>query len=154
MKNHIQFNFAEIEKLVWGAALETFQHALVEILSTIDDFLMAKRDKNRFEYKEKKERTCITMLGPIVVKRRYYWDKDEKDWVYLLDQALELTKGTQVSAALKELVVIWATKGPSYRDVRDRLEDFFGEQILSHEKIRQLVIQSSDVLKKTLKEAP
>ena len=91
MKKHIQVTFAELEKLVWGAALETFQQALVEILSMIDDFLMAKRDKNRFECKDKKERTCITMLGPIVVNRRYYWDKDEKDWVYLLDQALELS---------------------------------------------------------------
>lgn len=148
MNEQIKINFAELEKLLWGTALETFQRAMAEILSLIDDYLMAKRDKSRYEYKEKKERTCITMLGNITIERRYYWDRDEHKWVFLLDDALGLDR-QQVSEALKELVVIWATKGPSYRDVRDRLKDLFGSQILSHEKIRQLLIESSDTVKKT-----
>lgn len=45
-----------------------------------------------------------------------------------------------VSDALKELVVTWKTKGPSYRDVRDRLDDLFNGQVLSHEKKGQLLI--------------
>ena len=148
MDKPIKINFAELEKLVWHTALETFQQAMVEILSLLDNYLMAKRDKSRYEYKERKKRTLITMLGSITIKRRYYWDRDEKKWVFLLDDVLSLNK-VAVSDALKELVVIWATKGPSYRDVRDRLEDLFGNQVLSHETIRQLLIKSSDILKKT-----
>jgi hypothetical protein len=122
---------------------------MVEILSLLDDYLMAKRDEKRYVFKELKKRTLITMIGSITIKRRYYWDRDEKEWVFLLDQALDLSRA-QVSAALKELVVIWATKGPSYRDTRDRLKDLFGSQVLSHETIRQTLIQSSDTLRKTL----
>jgi len=56
-----------------------------------------------------------------------------------------------VSDSLKELVVLWGAKGPSYRDVRDRLEDLFGSRVLSHEKIRQLLIKSSNTLQKAVK---
>ncbi len=145
MDKQIDVSFADIEKLMWTSVLETFQQAMVEILSLIDDYLMAHRDKSRYEYKERKARTCITTVGSITIKRRYYWDRDKHEWVYLLDEALGLDSGA-VSNSLKELVVIWATKGPSYRDVRDRLEDLFGSQVLSHETIRQLLIKSSEAL--------
>ena len=52
MNNQIQFNIHELEQLMWNAALETFQQSMVEILSMIDVYLMATRDKCRYEYKE------------------------------------------------------------------------------------------------------
>ncbi|GAW93208.1 hypothetical protein KKC1_23470, partial [Calderihabitans maritimus] len=52
-------------------------------------------------------------------------------WVYLLDQALRLDSHDRVGPGLTELVVVWATKGPSYRDSRDRLADLYGAQVLS-----------------------
>ena len=146
MNKQIKLNIHEIEQLLWNSVLETFQQAMVEILSMLDDFLMATRKKNRYEYKEKKKRTYVTKLGSITITRRYYWDKDNKEWVFLLDRALGLDTREQISPGLKELVVLWATKGPSYRDVRDRLKDLFGHQVLSHEKIRQILIQASDTL--------
>jgi len=140
-----KLNFAVIEKALWNVTLETFQYALVEILLTLDKYLMAKRNKSRYEYKELKEKTLLTMLGEVTIKRRYYWDTEQKEWVFLLDELLGI-KSTAVSDSLKELVVIWATKGPSYRDVRDRLHDLFNHQILSHEKIRQLLIETSETI--------
>ena len=127
---------------------------MVEILSTLDMYLMAKRDKSRYEYKEIKERTYVTMLGSITIKRRYYWDKHKKKWIYLLDQALGLGARGQVSSCLKELVVLWATKGPSYRDVQERLKDLYGYQVLSHEKIRQVLLRASGALKNAINEKP
>ncbi len=147
MNDKIKLNFAELEQLLWNTVLETFQQAMVEILSMLDKYLMAARDKKRYEYKEIKERTYVTMLGTITIKRRYYWDRDEKKWVYLLDEALKLNARDQVSSCLKELVVLWGTKGPSYRDVRERLKDMYGYQVLSHEKIRQILLQAADALK-------
>ncbi len=75
------------------------------------------------------------MVGSINISRRYYWDRREKEWVFLLDRALGIGAREQISACLKELVVLWGgTKGPSYRDARDRLKDLYGHQVLSHEK--------------------
>lgn len=154
MNGHINFSIADIEQLMWNAVLETFQQAMVEILSALDVYLMAKRDKNRYEYKEIKERNYVTMVGSININRRYYWDRREKKWVFLLDQALDLGAREQISACLKELVVLWGTKGPSYRDARDRLKDLYGYQVLSHEKIRQILVQASEMLKNSLNEKP
>jgi len=151
MEEQIKLSFATIEKTLWNLTLETFQRSLVEILSILDNYLMAKRNRSRYEYKERKEKTLITLLGEVTIKRRYYWDTEQNEWVYLLDELLGL-ESTAVSDSLKELVVIWATKGPSYRDVRDRLYDLFNSQILSHEKIRQLLIESSERLEQ--KEGP
>ncbi|MFY9257826.1 MAG: hypothetical protein WAP05_03815 [Dethiobacteria bacterium] len=58
MTDQIKFNMAELEQLLWKALLNILQQALIEILSTLDIYLMAKEDKNRYEYKEKKENWC------------------------------------------------------------------------------------------------
>jgi len=47
VSDQIKFNFAEIEQLLWDAVIETFQQAMVEILSMLDKYLMATRDKKR-----------------------------------------------------------------------------------------------------------
>jgi hypothetical protein len=154
LKGLINFNFSELEQLIWDAVQETFQQAMVEILSMLDLYLMSKRDPDRYELKEIKKRNYITMVGPIEINRRYYWDRHEKKWVYLLDQVLDLAPREQISTCLKELVVLWATKGPSYRDARDRLKDLFGYQVVSHEKIRHVLIQASETLRKRIIEKP
>jgi len=154
VKELIKFNFSELEQLMWNTMLETFQQAMVEVLLMIDLYLSSKRDKERYELKETREKGYITMVGKIRVNRRYYWDRYEKKWVYLLDQVLGTDTGGKVSACLKELAILWATKGPSYRDTRNRLEDLFGHQVISHEKIRQILIQTSETLGKKIMEKP
>ena len=44
-------------------------------------------------------------------------------------------------------MVLWGTKGPSFRDVWERLKDMFGYEVLIHEKIRQILLQAADALK-------
>jgi len=46
VSDQIKFNFAEIEQLLWDAVIETFQQAMVEILSMLDKYLMATRTKS------------------------------------------------------------------------------------------------------------
>ena len=43
MNDKIKLNFAELEQLLWNTVLETFQQAMVEILSMLDKYLMATR---------------------------------------------------------------------------------------------------------------
>ena len=69
MDNQINLSFADIEKQMFASVLEIFQRAMVEILLLIDEYLMAQRDKSRYEHKESKARTCITMVGEITIKR-------------------------------------------------------------------------------------
>ena len=53
VNGQISFSITDIEQLMWNAVLDTFQRAMVELLSTLDVYLMATRDKNRYEYKER-----------------------------------------------------------------------------------------------------
>ena len=138
---HGELNFGQLEELLWNSTLDLFQHVMVEVLEQFDQKLMKNRDKGRFENKEKNPRSVQTMVGSIDFDRRYYWDTEEHRWIYLLDEALELEAEKTIGPGLLQLAVTWATKGPSYRDARDRLTDLFGAQVLSHEAIRQALLE-------------
>ena len=142
--------FEDIESEVWGILIKTFQETMAEILLELDKRIMATRDMGRYEYKEKKEKTWISRVGPVTIRRRYYWDAENEGWVFLLDEALGCTGKGSLSGGMKEMSVVWGTRGPSYRDAQERLKEMYGSQVISHETIRQLVIQTS---KRPAKEA-
>lgn len=133
------FDFKRLEQFVWCGVVSIFRRVIVEILEAIDRELAAGRDVRRFELKEMERRKLVTSVGVVEFRRRYYWDREEKRWVYLLDEALGLEPEARKSPGLVELATVWAAHGPSYRDSRDRLEQVMGERVLSHEGIRQTV---------------
>lgn len=71
---------------------------------------------------------------------------------YLLDEWLGLPPYEQTSPGVEETAVLWATKGTSYRDARDRLKELYGYQVLSHETIRQRLLQTAARLKGLLEQ--
>ena len=68
MEEQINLSFSAIEKTLWNLTLETFQRSLVEILSLLDKYLMAKRNKSRYEYKERKEKYPKIKLSKLSIK--------------------------------------------------------------------------------------
>ncbi len=136
-----KLNFEQLEKLLWQSTLEVFRHLMAEVLERVDKELMKGRDKARYTNKEKNPRSIQTLVGSVDFKRRYYRDEQKSDWVYLLDEALDLEPKKTIGPGLLQLGVTWATKGPSYRDARDRLTDLFGAQVVSHEAIRQALLE-------------
>lgn len=136
-----EVNFEPLEESLWKTSLGLFRHLMVEVLESIDQKLMENRVKERYENKETKLRTIQTLVGEVTFKRRYYRDREENRWVYLLDEALGIEEEKSISPGLFRLGVTWATKGPSYRDARDRLTDLYGSQVLSPESIRQALLE-------------
>lgn len=134
-----QLDFKGLEQIVWLAVMEVFRKVTVEILEVMDRELLAMRDVGRFELKGVEPRKLKTLVGEIKFRRRYYWDREEGRWVYLLDEALGLKAEMRRSPGLGELAVVWAAKG-SYRDTRDRLEEMTGERVMSHEGVRRTVL--------------
>ena len=141
-------DFKGLEKSLWTFLLNSFQHYMVEILEEIDEILRETRDLSRYRIKEKNSRTIQTMVGEVSFSRRYYWDLEKQEYLYLLDETLNLESHKTIGPGLLKLAVTWATKGPSYRDARDRLTDLFGFQVLSHESIRNALIEVSDSIKR------
>ena len=125
-------DFAKLERLAMNGLMALFQQILADLLEEIDEILAATRDTKRYVLKERKVRTLQTLVGEVQLGRRYYWDREKQGWVYLLDERLGLEAYDQVSPGMVSLAVIWATKGPSYRDAQERLKDLYGSQVLSH----------------------
>lgn len=141
-----RWSFARLEKLVWHICLEVFRQVLTQILLDLDLYLLATRDRRRYRCREVEERELVTLVGDIVIKRRAYKDRLAGRQVYLLDEWLNLPPYQQISLGVEEAAVLWAVKGPSYRDARDRLKDLYGHQALSHESIRRRVIRRGEML--------
>ncbi|MBC7107163.1 MAG: ISLre2 family transposase [Firmicutes bacterium] len=142
-----KWSLRKLEKLVFAIVVEIIRRELVEILHLLDEYLMVHRDSQRYRLRARRKRTLETMFGPITFGRRYYWDTKERKRVYLLDEQLGLGKRDQVSPVLNELAIYWATKGSSYRDARDRLEDLYGYRVLSHETIRRHLLRWAESAK-------
>lgn len=134
-------DFAKLERLAMNGLMALFQQILADLLEGIDEILAATRDTKRYVLKERKVRTLQTLVGQVQLGRRYYWDREKQEWVYLLDERLGLEAYDQVSPGMVSLAVIWATKGPSYRDAQERLKDLYGSQVLSHEGIRRILCE-------------
>jgi hypothetical protein len=141
-------NFGQLEQLTWTTLMEAFQQVMVQLLEELDKYLLAKRDQSRYLLKDRKQRTLQTLVGEVTFTRRYYWDREQEQWCFLLDEALELESHDRVGPGLLKLAVTWAARGPSYRDARDRLTDLYGAQVLSHESIRQALLHTAAVIER------
>ena len=131
----------EIEEALFRQLQNYFQTVMLQVLEDIDVWLMENRDHKRFAYKERQASTMDTMFGSITIKRRKYVDRETNERVALLDRYLQFEGRESMSPFLAQQVVEWAVRGPSYRDARDRLKQLLGYQAMSHEQIRQKVLQ-------------
>jgi len=146
-----KLSFKELEELLFSFSMDMFKNLMVEVLEFFDEKLMENRDKGRYQNKEIKGRTIQTLVGEVSFERRYYRDHEDNNWVYLLDEALGIEAEKSIGPGLLKLGVTWATKGPSYRDARDRLTDLYGAQVLSHEAIRQALLEVGTACKREMK---
>jgi hypothetical protein len=138
-----ELDFGKLEQLAWRVLREEFQQLLVKLLEELDKYLLAARDEDRYQLKDRKQRTLQTLVGELTFSRRYYWDSEAGEWCFLLDEQLGLEPHDRAGPGLLELAVTWACRGPSYRDARDRLTELYGAQVLSHESIRQALLQAA-----------
>lgn len=139
-------SFQEVEDWVWERAVECFREAMVDVLSACDEALHAGRDPERYEYKEMRSRDLMTKLGPISLKRRYYWDREERRHVFLLDEKLGLEKRQRVSDSVRAEAVEAAVTGGSYRGASAELERRGSQVHVSHEAVRQWTIAAGRAL--------
>lgn len=135
----------EIEQELFQRLQSYFHVVLRKLLEDMDVWLMENRDYGRYKYEEKQATSMDTVFGPVTINRRKYKDREKGARVALLDHYLQFKGNDSLSPYLAELAVDWAARGPSYRDARDRLQQLLGYQAMSHEQIRQKVLQVQGV---------
>lgn len=138
-------SFAELEHVLWESLKNTFLEAVQTALEALDRALMEQRDTSRYLYHDLRPRQVGTRIGVIQIKRRYYWDLEEKRWVALLDEALGLEAYQRVGTALRQEAVVAAVSGRSYRGAQAELERH-GELVVSHEAIRRWTLRTGEAL--------
>jgi hypothetical protein len=123
---------------------EEYQALMKQILEEWDQRIMEKRDTKRYRCKDLREVSVETAFGTVKYERRLYEDREMGKTVYLLDQVLQFDGKKGLSPHLEEMAIHWATDGPSYRSAAERLEEFLGYRPLSHEAIRNRVLQAAE----------
>src|SRR5690625_5415414 len=100
------------------------------------------RDKKRFYLKDKRTLKFESIFGQVELKRNYYQDRKTGKYVYLLDQYLAFDGTKGVSPVVQDLAIELAVTGSSYRHADQTLERLLGYPVISHEGIRQQLLNT------------
>lgn len=135
--NTIYPTLKELEQLMWKTLQETFSVVMTSVLEEYDQQIANERDKQRFHLKDKRNMTIESLFGEIELKRNYYRDRQTGSYVYLLDQYLGFEGIKGFSPLVEEAAIELAVTSPSYRKAARTLEMLLGYRVISHEAIRQ-----------------
>jgi len=139
LRAEIGVSFREIEQNLWNHLRDQYCRVLRESLEFLDDQIFKKRDKQRYRVRERVTREVETLVGPVSFKRRAYIDTETGQTVYLLDEVLDLAARRRVAPGLAAVLAELAVLSPSYREARNATAELFGERLVSHETIRQIL---------------
>src|SRR5690625_433210 len=143
MKNIIsQLSLKELEEITFRALQESFSKVMSKLLVELDQLIADKRDKQRFKLKDKRTISFDSMFGHVELRRNYYLDFETGNYLSLLDRHLDFDGGQMMSPAVQDLAIELAVTGVSYRQASDALERLLGYPVISHEGIRQQVLQT------------
>jgi len=92
-------DFTQLEEKIHRLTQQAARLLLTFALEEIDQRLMAQREKT-LKVIGSRERTLISTMGEIKIKRRMYRDEAGK-YVFLLDQALGLASHRRISQRLQ-----------------------------------------------------
>ncbi len=147
-KNTTEFpNLKQIEQLVWRQLQETFSAVMKTLLEDLDEQIAKERDKKRYRLHEKRTTTIVSLFGEIEVDRNYYRDREKGEYVFLLDHYLDFEGAGTFSPLIEEAALELAITGSSYRKAAQTLETLLGYRVISHEAIRQHLLQIASIPK-------
>lgn len=140
----------ELEQITYRALQKSFSQVMAQTLSEIDEAIALGRDKKRFYLKDKRTLKFESVFGQVELKRNYYQDKETGKYVYLLDQYLEFDGTKGMSPVVQDLAIELAVTGVSYRQASDAMEKLLGYPVISHEGIRQQLLNTEVVPEKAV----
>ncbi|MBP2032186.1 hypothetical protein J2Z42_000851 [Clostridium algifaecis] len=135
--NHDRVNFNEIEKVVFGIVCEAGLSIVKGLMENLDEELFNSRDKKKYRYKFKTQKTIQTVMGDLTFQRRYYIDKHTREGICLLDNILDLDTIGRTSLNLVERIIDNAVDN-SYRESARKIENTTVTKV-SHQTIKNKV---------------
>jgi len=146
LKNNTEsLTLKEIETDLFRMLQQTYSEIFQEFLTELDQEIAEARDKTRFQLKDKRAMTMDSLFGSIEVSRNYYYDRENNKYMFLLDQHLQFEGAKGLSPLVQEMAMELAVEGQSYRSASHTLEKLLGYSVISHESIRQHLLQTEVV---------
>lgn len=108
---------------------------LIKTLENIDLKLYSDLDKVRWKLIRIDKRTILSTFGELTFKRRYYYDIDNEEYVYLLDNLLGIPKNTRITSEVRLKVLDLASE-MSYSNVGKRISNEF---VLSKSTLTRII---------------
>ncbi|WP_277678812.1 ISLre2 family transposase [Gracilibacillus dipsosauri] len=139
-----------IQKITYSALQESFSQVMAQTLQELDEAIATGRDKKRFYLKDKRTLKFESVFGQVELKRNYYQDKETGKYVYLLDQYLAFDGTKGMSPVVQDLAIELAVTGVSYRQASQAMERLLGYPVISHEAIRQQLLNTEVVPEKSV----
>jgi len=138
-----EVNFNDLEKKIFKFVCDLGCCILKTLLESYDNKIKENRDKKIFRHRGLKKDSIKTVMGVVDYKRTVYEVKEneQKKFVFLLDEALNLTEFGKISSNLVEKVLNLVVETNSYRDAAEELMQNLNISI-SHETVRDIVIKS------------
>lgn len=135
----------ELEQITYRALQESFSQVMAQTLLAFDQVIAEGRDKKRFYLKEKRTLKFESVFGRVDIQRNYYKDRETGKYVYLLDQYLAFDGTKGMSPVVQDVAIELAVTGVSYRQAGKALEKLLGYPVISHEGIRQQLLNTEVV---------
>ncbi len=133
--NEISIFSRDLRKVLDEAGRKT----LVGILETIDNILFEdSRRKFEYETKDLRKRTLMTDYGNIEYTRRYYRNRQTKEYVYLADEKMGIEKNERITKDVQSKIIEFA---------HDLSYSKTGKQVVGNE-----IISSTTVMHKVRQE--
>ena len=127
LKNNTEsLTLKEIETDLFRTLQQTYSNVFQQFLTELDEQLAEARDKGRFQLKDKRVMTMDSLFGSIEVSRNYYYDRENKKYMFLLDQHLQFEGAKGLSPLVQEMAMEFAVEGQSYRSASHTLEKLLG----------------------------
>src|SRR5690606_18039398 len=106
IKNNMNLpTLKEIETDLFRTLQITYSETFSQLLTELDQLLAENRDKKRFQLKDKRKMTMDSLFGSIEVNRNYYYDRESKKYVSLLDQQLQFVGAKGLSPLVQEMAM-------------------------------------------------
>ena len=141
--NEIKFN--DLERKIYEFVCYLGRIIIKLIIEKQDQNIMKNRDKKKYRHKGYRETSINTVMGEIRYKRAIYeiTEGNINKTVYLLDKQLQIQEDGKVSSNLVEKVIEMVPITDSYRKTKKAIDETTNTT-LSHEKIRQVVLNVGD----------
>jgi hypothetical protein len=138
-------NLNEIEKKMYYDALKILRTNLKNYLEALDDAIF-EHAKKEWKVVRLDERTLITSGGEIKFKRRYFVNKKDGRYCYLLDEIIGIKSRYKATPLMQEMMLTLGLELP-YRSVSRFLNKYHNVEI-SHSQAHQTIMREGSYIDK------